>query len=60
MSADDWLTVITSACSDHVAAGYVRSIPPATLHVIADQLMIDDAHHAAPWVRAQIVAEARA
>jgi hypothetical protein len=59
MTADDWITRITEAYSDHVAAGYVRSLTPAMLAEVADLLHVDDSLPPVAMRRA-IVAEARA
>ena len=59
MTADDVITAVTEAASLAEARSIVCATPPRTLAEVADILYIDADSHSAPWLRAEIVREAR-
>lgn len=56
---DDVITLVTEAATPAAARAIVRATPPRLLGQVADLLYIDADHHSAPWLRVQIIREAR-
>jgi hypothetical protein len=57
---DALIARVTFAPTMSEAAAIVRQASPAAIEQACDTLYVDTAGHAAPWVRAHLVSEARA
>jgi hypothetical protein len=59
-AGDELITAVTEAPTTQAAAAIVRAASLEAIGQACDTLYVDMAGHAAPWVRAHLVSEARA